>query len=90
MPPTVTLAETAAQGLDVWAWCNGCYHHAVLPFDTLTAKLGPNYPVPRVGRRTYCRKFGSRDVATRPDWPATEKGETGHQFEQLWQNLSNE
>ena len=71
MPRPVTLAELADQGLDVWAWCNGCFHHAVLPINDLTAKLGPAYPVPHVGRRTYCRVCGSRDVATRPDWPKT-------------------
>ena len=71
MPRPVTLAEIAAQGLDVWAWCNDCFHHAVLPIGALTEKLGPDYPVPHVGRRTYCRECGSRDVQTRPDWPAT-------------------
>jgi hypothetical protein len=69
MPRPVTLAEIAAQALDVWAWCNDCFHHAVLPIDVLTEKLGTEYPVPQVGRRTYCRECGSRDVATRPDWP---------------------
>ena len=69
MPRPVTLAELANQGLDVWAWCNGCSHHAVLPVGDLTAKLGPEYPVPHVGLRAYCRECGSRDVQTRPDWP---------------------
>ena len=71
MSRPVTLAELAIQGLDVWVWCNGCYHHAVLPTSALTAKLGPDYPVPYVSRRTVCRECGSRDVATRPDWPKT-------------------
>ena len=71
MPRPVTLAELASKGLDVWAWCNDCCRHAVLPIDTLTDKLGPEYPVPHVARRTVCRECGSRDVQTRPDWPTT-------------------
>ena len=64
MSRPVTLAEIGAKGLDVWAWCNGCCHNAVLPIGALTEKLGPDYPVPHVGR-----ECGSRDVQTRPDWP---------------------
>ena len=32
-----TLGDLAGQGLDVWAWCNGCYHHAVLPIAPLAS-----------------------------------------------------
>ena len=71
MPRPVILVELAAQGLDVWAWCNECSHHAVLPISELTAKPGPDYPVPHVSRRTVCRECGSRDVEMRPDWPKT-------------------
>ena len=71
MPRPVTLAELANQGLDVWAWCNGCSHHAVLPTSALTAKLGPDWPVPHVSRRSYYRECGSRNIYTRPDWHKT-------------------
>ncbi len=65
-----TLGALAGKGLDVWAWCNGCYHHAVLPIAPLVAKLGHNYAVPAVSNRARCARCGSRDVETRPHWPA--------------------
>ncbi len=65
-----TLGDLAGKGLDVWAWCNGCYHHAVLPIAPLVAKLGSSYAVPAVRNRARCARCGSRDVETRPHWPA--------------------
>ncbi len=65
-----TLGDLADQGLDVWAWCNGCFHHAVLPIGPLVERLGHGYPVPAARDRTYCATCGSRDVETRPNWPA--------------------
>ncbi len=67
----VNLGNLADQGLDVWAWCNTCHHHAVLRTEVLAAKLGRSYPVPAVAKRVYCAKCRSRDVETRPNWPAT-------------------
>ena len=40
-----TLADMSTQGLDIWCWCNGCYHHAVLATDTLLARLGSDQGV---------------------------------------------
>ncbi|MCP5366419.1 MAG: hypothetical protein H6907_17030 [Hyphomicrobiales bacterium] len=65
----VTLGEIADKGLDVFCWCNRCTHSAVLPTARLLKELGPAYPVPEVGARLVCSSCGSRDVATRPDWP---------------------
>ena len=66
-----TLGDLAGKGLDVWAWCNGCHHHAVLPVAPLVARLGRNHAVPAVSNRARCAQCGSRDVETRPHWPAT-------------------
>ena len=30
-----TLGDMADQGLDIWAWCNGCFHHSTLETDRL-------------------------------------------------------
>jgi len=58
-----------AQGLDIWCWCNGCCHHAVLKTDMLMARLGRDQAVPGVADHAYCGNCGSRDVETRPNWP---------------------
>ncbi len=43
-----TLADMSAQGLDIWCWCNGCCHHAVLATDMLISRLGRDQGVPGV------------------------------------------
>ena len=65
----VTLAELAQQGLGVFCWCNRCGHSATVATALLQAELGPDFPVPEVGARLRCSGCGSKDVATRPDWP---------------------
>ena len=64
-----TLANMADQGLDIWCWCNGCYHYSVLSTDMLIARLGRDQGVPGVADHAYCGNCGSRDVETRPNWP---------------------
>lgn len=66
----MVLAELAAQGVDVFCWCNRCGHNAVLPIAHLIRQLGPAMPVPEAGARLRCTGCGSRDVATRPAWPS--------------------
>ena len=65
-----TLGELDAQGIAVFCWCNRCGHNAVLAIQPLIAALGPDYPVPEAGARLRCSSCGSKDVATRPDWPS--------------------
>ena len=65
-----TLADMADRGLDIWCWCNGCCHHAVLATDMLITRLGRDQGVPGVADHAYCVNCGSRDVETRPNWPA--------------------
>ena len=48
----VTLGSLADQGMDVWAWCNGCFKNGAVTTDTLIARLGHAYPVPDVGAWT--------------------------------------
>ena len=64
-----TLGDMAAQGLDVWCWCNACCHHAVLETAALIDRLGRDQGVPGVADHAYCGNCGSRDVETRPNWP---------------------
>lgn len=65
----VTLGELQAEGLDVFCWCNRCCHNAVIELGALIPRLGPDLPVPEVGARMRCTGCGSKDIATRPDWP---------------------
>ena len=39
-PGPTTLADMADQGMDVWAWCNGCFRNRAVATDTLIARLG--------------------------------------------------
>ena len=64
-----TLGHMADQSLDIWCWCNGCCHHAVLATDMLIPRLGRDQGVPGVADHAYCGNCGSRDVETRPNWP---------------------
>ncbi len=52
-----TLGDMANQGLDIWCWCNGCCHHAVLTTDMLIARLGRDQGVPGVADHAYCGKL---------------------------------
>ncbi len=63
-----TLGDLADQGMDVWAWCNGCFKNRAVATDALIACLGLGYPVPDVGARLRC-SCGGRDIETRPNWP---------------------
>ena len=65
----MTLGDLAHIEIDVFCWCNRCSHNAIVGTARLTAELGPGYPVPEVGARMRCTSCGSRDVATRPNWP---------------------
>ena len=58
-----TLGDPADQGLDVWAWCNGGYHHAVLPIALLVEMLGRSYAGPAVKDGVCCATCGSGVVA---------------------------
>ena len=68
-PAPATLGEVAAKGLKLWVWCNGCSHNKTLAVASLIARLGRNFPVPRLGARLRCSACGGRDIDARPDWP---------------------
>jgi len=68
--PPATLAELQAENLDMWAWCEDCSHHAVLSIQTLMARLGPAFPVPRVRMMTRCSRCGSHNIDALPRWPS--------------------
>ena len=63
------LGDLAATEVGVFCWCNRCGHNAVVATGQLIGELGPGFPVPEVGTRMRCSGCGSKDVATRPDWP---------------------
>ena len=64
------LGEILQAGVDVFCWCNRCGHNAVVDSHQLAASLGPALPVPDIGVHMRCTSCGSKDVATRPDWPS--------------------
>ncbi len=64
-----TLGELAEQGIGVFCWCNRCSHNGVLPVARLILELGPEMAVPEIGCALRCSRCGSKDIATRPDWP---------------------
>lgn len=63
------LGDLAGKAIGIFCWCNRCGHSASLPLDGLIARLGPAMPAPDVATRLRCSVCGTRDVATRPDWP---------------------
>lgn len=65
-----TLADLVEQHLEVFCWCNRCGHRAVMEAAVLLRRLGPAMAVPRVAAWLTCSGCGSRDIATRPDWPS--------------------
>ncbi len=64
-----SLGELGKSGIGVFCWCNRCGHNAVVPIESLIARLGPQTPVPEVGARLRCSGCASKDIATRPAWP---------------------
>ena len=64
-----TLGDMATQGIDIWCWCNGCCHHAVLETAALIGRLGRDQGAPGIADHAYCGRCGSRAVETRPHWP---------------------
>jgi len=69
----LTLGDLMNQGLDVFCWCNRCGHNAVLEARLLARQMGAAQAVPEVGARMRCSGCGSKDVATRPDWPSADQ-----------------
>ena len=67
--PTI-LADLAAEDLGVFCWCNRCNHNAELTTLSLIKRLGPRFPVPKLGTLMRCSACGARDIATRPAWPS--------------------
>ncbi len=65
----MTLGELEAKAVAVLCWCNRCSHCASVSAAVLTAQLGPQVPVPEIGVHMRCTGCGSKDIATRPDWP---------------------
>lgn len=68
--PVARIADLLNRGIAVFCWCNRCGHSASVPSDRLAAELGPGCPVPEIGAHMRCSGCGSKDVATRPDWPS--------------------
>lgn len=75
-PIPARLGDIAIQGLNVFCWCNRCSHCGELDAVALTARLGPDLPVPEIGARLRCSGCGAKDVATRPGWPSL--GQVAH------------
>ena len=65
-----TLADMLDEGLSIFCWCNRCGHNAVLDPLPLVDALGRLFPVPELGTRMRCSRCQTRDITTRPAWPA--------------------
>ena len=50
------------------------FTNAKLTTALLIPQLGPNFPVPEIGTRMRCSACASKDIATRPSWPARDQG----------------
>ena len=68
--PAATLGWASERGLDILCWCNRCGHNATVPTTVLARRLPSDCPVPEIGAVMRCDTCGSRDIATRPDWPS--------------------
>lgn len=68
------LGDLIAHGADIFCWCNRCGHNAVLALEMMLARFGPHQDVPGLGVHLRCRGCGSKDVATRPNWPPLGQG----------------
>ena len=66
----MTLGELEAKEVQILCWCNRCSHKASLAPGALAGQLGRLVPVPEVGVHMRCTGCGSKDIATRPDWPS--------------------
>jgi len=58
----------------VAVWCLACDRKNSIPAALLIAKLGSDFPVPAVAKRTRCQECGGRGDESRPDWPAVRCG----------------
>ncbi|MEQ8604571.1 MAG: hypothetical protein RIB45_14750 [Marivibrio sp.] len=64
------LGDLIVYGADVFCWCNRCGHNAVLELEAMLARFGPAQEVPGLSAHLRCGGCGSKDVATRPNWPS--------------------
>lgn len=67
--PALALGTLADQGIAVLCRCHRCGHQGALSAEALAAQVGADLAVPELGAKMRCSGCGSRDVATRPDWP---------------------
>jgi len=68
----LTLGDLLNQAMDVFCWCNRCGHNAVLQTALLAGQMGTARAIPEVGAKLRCSGCASKDIATRPAWPASE------------------
>ena len=66
----VILSDLQKEGLLVFCWCNRCSHHADIAPEAFIPTLGNLFPVPELGRHMRCSHCGTKDITTRPAWPA--------------------
>ena len=61
-----TLGDMAAQGLDIWCWCNSCFHYAVLDTAMLKRKLGADQSVLSVAEPVFRRRINVKSPPSSP------------------------
>lgn len=66
--------------LRLFVWCNRCSRNASLDVSLFIDRLGPAFPVARVGPRMRCAACGGHDIDSRPDWSDRTLGVVSRHF----------
>ena len=56
-----TLGSSLRAGVRLVCWCNKCLYTIDADVAALVARLGPELPVPKWGKRLRCSRCGSRN-----------------------------
>ncbi len=63
------VGDLLANNVPIFCWCNRCGHSSSISAELIVAEAGPMVPVPDIGQHLRCSGCGSKDIATRPEWP---------------------
>ncbi len=72
MPATqktgVPLSCLIEEGMRLFVCCVKCHHHGLMDVAPLIARLGSDYPIPRVANKLVCTQCGAQDFTVNPNW----------------------
>lgn len=71
MPATqktgVPLSCLIEEGMRLFVCCVKCHHHGLMDVAPLIARLGSDYPIPRVANKLVCTQCGAQDFTVNPN-----------------------